>query len=125
MNSSNIFGVRIKIKHSDSHQIYVYGVNDDFYVRTNYGDTHHRWTVTKSNVRIGRNVYSPPTNTNHPTTRDQTDGVTGDMAGIFDGEGDADGQNNDAVNVDADQNMEKDNNSNKQKKVRQKSPKHF
>ncbi len=73
-------------------------------------------------------MYSPPTNTNPPTVRDQTDGVTpppepeGDMAGIFDSEGDADGQINDAVNVDADQITEKDNNSKKQKKVRQKSP---
>jgi hypothetical protein len=57
---ANLFGVWIKIKHSDSHQIHVYGVNDDFYVRANYGDTHHRWTVTKSNVLIGRTVYSPP-----------------------------------------------------------------
>jgi hypothetical protein len=116
---ANLFGVRIKIKRSDSHQIHVYGVNDDFHVQVNYGDTHHRWTVTKSNVQIGRIVYSPPTNTNPPTARDQTDGVTpppepeGDMAGIFDGEG---------INVDADQNTEKDNNSKKQKKVRQKSP---
>jgi hypothetical protein len=44
------------------------------------------------------------------------------MAGIFDGEGDADGQNNDAVNVDADQNIEKNNNPNKQKKVCQMTP---
>jgi hypothetical protein len=91
---ANLFGVRIKIKHSDSHQIHVYGVNNYCYVRANYGDTHHRWTVTKSNVRIRRTVYSPPTNTiNPPTVRDQTDGVTpppepeGDMAGIFHGEG--------------------------------------
>ncbi len=68
-------------------------------------------------------MYSPATNPNPPTAKDETDGVTpppepeGDMAGIFDGEGDADGQYNDAINVDADQNMEK-----KQKKARQKSP---
>ena len=41
-------------------------------------------------------MHSPPTNTNPPTARDQTDGGTpplkpeDDMAGIFDGEGDAD-----------------------------------
>ena len=125
---ANLFGVRIKIKCSNSHQIHVYGVNDDFSVRANYGDTHHRWTVTKSNVRIGRTLYSPATNPNPTTAKDQTDGVTpppepeGDMAGIFDGEGDADGQNNDAINVDADQNTEDDKNSKKQKKVRLKSP---
>ncbi len=94
----------------------MYGVNDDFYVRANYGNTHHRWTVTKSNVQIGRTVYLPPTNPNPPCPEPE-----GDMAGIFDGEGDADGQNNNAVNVDADQNMEKDSNSNKQKKVCQKT----
>jgi hypothetical protein len=125
---ANLFGVRIKIKRSDSHQIHVCGVNDDFYVRANYGDTHRRWTVTKSNVRIGRTVYSPVTNLNPPTAKDQTDGVTpppepeGDMAGILDGEGDADGENNDAISVDADQSTEKDKKSKKQKKVRQKSP---
>ncbi len=43
------------------------------------------------------------------------------MAGIFDGEGDADGENNDAISVDADQSTEKDKKSKKQK-VRQKSP---
>jgi hypothetical protein len=43
---ANLFGVRIKIKRSNSHQIHVYGVNDDFYVRAIYGDTHRRWTVT-------------------------------------------------------------------------------
>jgi hypothetical protein len=73
-------------------------------------------------------VYSPVTNLNPPTAKDQTDGVTpppkpeGDMAGILDGEGDADGENNDAISVDADQSTEKDKKSKKQKKVRQKSP---
>ena len=118
---ANLFGVRIKIKRSDSHQIHVYGVNNDFYVRTNYGDRHHRWTVTKSNVRIGCTVYSPTNN-----LKDQTNGVTpppqteDDMAGIFDGEGDANGDNNNGY--DGDQITEKDNESKKQKKVHQKSP---
>ncbi len=37
----NFFGVRTKIKRSDTHQIKVYGSNDDFYVQANYGDVHH------------------------------------------------------------------------------------
>jgi hypothetical protein len=50
----------------------------------------------------------PATNLNPPTAKDQTDGVTpppepeSEMAGIFDGEGDADGENNDAISVNAD-----------------------
>jgi hypothetical protein len=66
-------------------------------------------------------VYSPPTN-----LKEQTNGVTpppqteDDMVGILDGEGDADGENNDGV--DADQSTENDNKSKKQKKVCQKSP---
>ena len=99
VEEANIFGVRITIKRSDTHQIHVHGVNDSFYVNNKYGDKNRRLTVTKKNVQIVHSINTPPpppqkTDPNlavapNDTYDDLPQQVPkrGAFDGIFDGEG--------------------------------------